>query len=73
MIAFNINLARRTQRNAAANRFNGQFITFAEPTDDEWAMLDQAMHVCDNSRLGCQIKISEALDGLVVRLAPEQV
>ena len=45
----------------------------SEPTDDEWAMLDQAMHVCDNSRLGCQIKISEALDGLVVRLAPEQV
>ncbi len=45
----------------------------SEPTNDEWAMLDQAMHVCDNSRLGCQIKIKEDLDGLVVRLAPEQV
>jgi ferredoxin-2, mitochondrial len=44
-----------------------------EPTDDEWLMLDQAMHVRDNSRLGCQIKISEEIDGLVVRLAPEQV
>ncbi len=44
-----------------------------DPSDDEWAMLDQATHVRDNSRLGCQIKISEALDGLVVRLAPEQV
>lgn len=46
---------------------------FPEPTDDEWAMLDQAMHVRDNSRLGCQIRIHEDLDGLVVRLAPEQV
>lgn len=45
----------------------------AEPTDDEWAMLDQAIHVRDNSRLGCQIKMSEEIDGLVVRLAPEQV
>lgn len=44
-----------------------------EPTDDEWHMLDQAMHVRDNSRLGCQIKIKEEIDGLVVRLAPEQV
>ncbi|MBL7815354.1 MAG: 2Fe-2S iron-sulfur cluster binding domain-containing protein [Saprospiraceae bacterium] len=45
----------------------------SEPTDDEWAMLDQAMHVKDNSRLGCQIKMREEIDGLVVRLAPEQV
>ncbi len=45
----------------------------SDPTDDEWAMLDQAMHVKDNSRLGCQIRITENLDGLVVRLAPEQV
>jgi ferredoxin-2, mitochondrial len=44
-----------------------------EISDDEWAMLDQAMHVKDNSRLGCQIRINENLDGLVVRLAPEQV
>jgi ferredoxin len=45
----------------------------SEPSDDEWLMLDQAMHVRDNSRLGCQIKMSEAINGLVVRLAPEQV
>ena len=44
-----------------------------EPNDDEWAMLDQAMWVKDNSRLGCQIRITAELDGLVVRLAPEQV
>ena len=39
--------------------------------DDEQAMLDEAWHVEDNSRLGCQIPISEALEGLVVRIAPE--
>lgn len=37
--------------------------------DDEEAMLDQAFFVKANSRLGCQLKISEAFDGLVVKLA----
>ena len=40
-------------------------------TDDEEMMLDQAFHVANNSRLGCQVPLSEALQGLVVRLAPE--
>ena len=44
-----------------------------EISDDEWFMLDQALWVKDSSRLGCQIRIKEELDGLVVRLAPEQV
>ena len=44
-----------------------------EPSDDEWAMLDQALHVKGNSRLGCQIKMREEFQDLVVRLAPEQV
>lgn len=39
-------------------------------SDDEEDMLDQAFFVEDNSRLGCQIKITEEIDGLVVRLAP---
>ena len=39
--------------------------------DDEQAMLDEAWHVQDNSRLGCQIPIEERLEGLVVRIAPE--
>jgi len=39
-----------------------------EPTDDELAMLDSAFFVKDNSRLGCQIKIKEELDGLEVKL-----
>jgi 2Fe-2S ferredoxin len=33
-------------------------------------MLDQAFFVEDNSRLGCQIKIKEEINGLTVRLAP---
>lgn len=41
-----------------------------EQSDAELAMLDQAFHVKDNSRLGCQIRISEEIDGIVVRLAP---
>ena len=40
-------------------------------SEEEEDMLDQAFFVKSNSRLGCQIKISESLDGLVVRLAPE--
>ena len=41
-----------------------------EPTDDEEDMLDQAFFVEDNSRLGCQIKVREELDGLHIQLAP---
>jgi len=42
-----------------------------EPTDDELTMLDQAFFVKGNSRLGCQIKLREEMDGLRVKLAPE--
>ncbi|MEM9920983.1 MAG: 2Fe-2S iron-sulfur cluster-binding protein [Bacteroidota bacterium] len=41
-----------------------------EPSDDEEDMLDQAFFVEDNSRLGCQVRITERLNGLVVKLAP---
>lgn len=44
--------------------------TLPKPTDDELAMLDQAFFVKDNSRLGCQIKLREEMDGLRVKLAP---
>jgi 2Fe-2S ferredoxin len=43
--------------------------TLDPPSEDEEDMLDQAFFVEDNSRLGCQIKITEALDGLEVQLA----
>ncbi|GLB51439.1 ferredoxin [Neptunitalea chrysea] len=42
-----------------------------EKTPDEDAMLWEAFNVKDNSRLGCQIHITEALDGLELELAPE--
>lgn len=41
-----------------------------EPSDDELAMLDQAFFVKNNSRLSCQIKLNDELDGLKVQLAP---
>ena len=40
-------------------------------SDDEEAMLSEAFHVKENSRLGCQIHMSKALEGLTVELAPE--
>jgi 2Fe-2S ferredoxin len=40
------------------------------PTADEKLMLDDAMSPEDNSRLSCQIILSEALDGLKVTIAP---
>lgn len=42
-----------------------------EISDDEDAMLAEAFNVEDNSRLGCQIHMTEDLDGLEVELAPE--
>ena len=42
-----------------------------EMTEDEENMLDQAFFVKDNSRLGCQLHLSEAMDSLKVQLAPE--
>lgn len=40
-------------------------------SDEEEAMLAEAFYVEENSRLGCQIRITEDLDGLEVVLAPE--
>ena len=41
-----------------------------EKSHDEEDMLDQAFFVLENSRLGCQIRITQELDGLKVKLAP---
>ena len=40
-------------------------------SEEEKAMLSEAFHVKSNSRLGCQIPITEDLDGLVFEIAPE--
>lgn len=42
-----------------------------EQSDMELDMLDQAFFVKPNSRLGCQIQITDEIDGIVLRLAPE--
>lgn len=39
-----------------------------EPSEDEEDMLDLAFGLTHTSRLGCQIKITEELDGLRVKL-----
>jgi len=41
-----------------------------QASEDEEDMLDQAFFVEDNSRLSCQIQITETLDKLEVKLAP---
>jgi 2Fe-2S ferredoxin len=41
-----------------------------KPTEDEEDMLDLAFGVQATSRLGCQLVMTAALDGLVVRLPP---
>ena len=42
----------------------------SEPSDDEEDMLDQAFFVEENSRLSCQIRIKEEVNGIKVKLAP---
>ncbi len=46
-------------------------IALPEKGEDEEAMLSEAFYVKPNSRLGCQIQITENLEGLAVALAPE--
>ena len=43
-----------------------------EKSDEEMAMLDESWDAKDNSRLSCQLKLSTAIDGIKVELAPEQ-
>jgi ferredoxin, 2Fe-2S len=42
----------------------------AQPMEDD--MLDFAFELKPNSRLSCQIKVSDALDGLIVRTPAKQ-
>jgi ferredoxin len=39
-----------------------------EPEDDENDMLDLAFGLTETSRLGCQVKMTTEIDGLVVKL-----
>ena len=46
-------------------------VEIPEKGDDEEAMLSEAFNVKPNSRLGCQIHITEEIEGLEIELAPE--
>ena len=46
-------------------------VEIPEKGDDEEAMLSEAFNVKPNSRLGCQIHVTEQLEGLAIELAPE--
>jgi 2Fe-2S ferredoxin len=46
----------------------GWYGKLADATEDEEDMLDLAFDLQETSRLGCQIIMTEALDGLVVML-----
>lgn len=46
-------------------------VELPERNPDEEAMLWEAFNVKENSRLGCQIFITEDINGLEVELAPE--
>lgn len=46
-------------------------IELPEKSGEEDAMLSEAFNVKENSRLGCQINITSAIDGLAIELAPE--
>ena len=49
------------------------FDRLPEPSNDEDDMLDLAWGVTPASRLGCQIVVTEALDGLELRLPLETI
>lgn len=51
---------------------NADYVELPEMNPDEEAMLWEALNVKENSRLGCQIHISEELNGLEVELAPAE-
>ena len=42
-------------------------------SENELVMLDGVMHLEDNSRLTCQIKLTPELDGIIIRLPISQV
>jgi ferredoxin, 2Fe-2S len=47
---------------------DGWFDHLDEPSEEEEDMLDLAFGLTHTSRLGCQIRMTEDLDGLVVKL-----
>lgn len=46
-------------------------VVLTKKSEEEEAMLSEAFNVKENSRLGCQLHITEDLEGLKLELAPE--
>jgi 2Fe-2S ferredoxin len=46
-------------------------VALPEKSDEEEAMLSEAFNVKSNSRLGCQLHITDELEGLQLEIAPE--
>jgi len=46
-------------------------VALPEKSDEEEAMLSEAFNVKSNSRLGCQLHITEEMEGLQLEIAPE--
>ena len=44
------------------------YTKLAEASDEENDMLDMAFGLTDTSRLGCQVKLSEELEGMTIQL-----
>ena len=43
-----------------------------EKGDEEEAMLAEAFYIKDNSRLSCQLPITESMEGLKIEIAPSE-
>lgn len=44
------------------------FDKLSEISNDEYAMLDTLPNITDSSRLACQLRLNDALDGVVVKI-----
>lgn len=44
------------------------FESLEEPSEEEEDMLDQAFGLTPTSRLGCQVELTEAMDGIKIKL-----
>ena len=60
--------ARSPARPATSSSIREWYELLKEASEDEEDMLDLAFNLTATSRLGCQIVITEELDGLTVRL-----
>mmetsp|Transcript_13362 Transcript_13362/g.37793 ORF Transcript_13362/g.37793 Transcript_13362/m.37793 type:complete len:86 (+) Transcript_13362:1-258(+) len=47
------------------------FETLPEKEEEEEDMLDLALELTDTSRLGCQVIVTEAMEGITIRLPSE--